>query len=94
MGVVFQFRDPVTLAMIIDSTDRLGSVLGIIDVSTGNQSGAATDQALIDGEPFFVLFGGNPLGDPAVVFSGTTMTWTKNDAYSLTWTGRILYGVR
>jgi hypothetical protein len=95
MPVVFQLRDPETLAMIIDTTHRLGTVLGIIDVGSGNQSGSVTDPGLADGEPFPpVLFGGNSLIDPAVTISGITLSWAKNDAYAANWIGRILYGVR
>lgn len=91
MPVAFQMRDASTLAVIIDTLDRLGTVVDIVTVTAANQSGSVSDPALADGTPDHILFGGNSLLDPTVTFSGTTMSWAENNAYPGDWLGQIMY---
>lgn len=75
---------------IVDTTSRLGRIIGSVSVSGANPSGTATNSKLTEGTPFYFLAGGNQ-GQPTVAFSGSNMNWTQQASYS--WVGEIYYGV-
>ncbi len=78
--------------VIFDTSTRTGQILGTVSITSTNQSGSLTDGGLANGTPFFMLNGGPSEVDPAVSFSGTTMSWAKNTAYPHNWAGTIIYG--
>lgn len=78
--------------LIVDTSTRTGQILGSQPIDSTNQSGSLTHGGFANGTPFFMLNGGPADADPAVSFSGTTMSWAKNTVGPDNWGGSILYG--
>lgn len=76
--------------LIVDTTSRLGRVMGVIAVSS---DGSLSDAQLTTGTPFYMFSAVNytVFVQPSVTFSGATMSWAAQggNAYN----GYILYGV-
>jgi hypothetical protein len=82
------------------TNDRLGRILGKIDITGANNNGSFTDAGMLNGEPF-ALFFSDGTGSTAVVClataSGQTVTWTfggLNANQGFNPSGFILYGIR
>jgi len=77
--------------LIVDTTSRLGRILGVINISS---DGSLSDGQLTTGAPFYVFASINfsSFSQPLVGFSGSTMTWATqaSGAYG----GNLIYGVR
>lgn len=83
--------------LVCDYTTRMGFILGMITVTTGNQSGSTTNANLPEGDLWYVAMmnasGGDPGEAPILSKSGITLTWNRYHP-SHTWQGILLYGIR
>lgn len=77
--------------LIVDTTSRLGRIMGVISVSA---DGSLSDAQLTTGTPFYVFasIDFSSFSQPLVTFSGATMTWATQS--SGPYGGHLIYGVR
>jgi hypothetical protein len=100
MGMGFECYD-ASGRLMFSASDRLGRVLGVINLVAGNASGSLTDSNLLSGDPYAVFFrdgSGSRFVPCAVTVSGQTVSWTYEGPYANQSTnnpgGFIVYGVR
>lgn len=87
-----RIRDATTGKVVVDYSNRLGTIIGFVE--TGQNNGSVTSPGFALGTPFYALLpignGYTPLG-PRITFSGTTLTWTfRNNGYGSNF--RLMYG--
>ena len=77
--------------LIMEYTDRVGRVIGSVDITAANQSGSVSNAQFAAGGGWYFLFG-SAENHPTVSIAGTTLTWTQFDVSD--WLGTMFYGVR
>jgi hypothetical protein len=78
--------------IILDLTDRLGRVLGVVTITSSG--GSVTNAGFLDGSPFWVYLkdtNGNFSNQPTISVAGDTLSWSWPSGGGSD--GRILYGV-
>lgn len=75
--------------LIVDASTRLGRIIEAINITTSTPS-STTVPLLVEGEGFSFYVTPNIGGSPAVVISGTTVSWSFPDSFSA---GVIYVGV-
>lgn len=99
MGIGFECYDAAG-RLTFSASDRLGRVLGIVNVSGAAGNGSFTDANLVNGEPYAIFFrdGSGSLVVPCIVsIAGQTIFWNYGGPYASAANnpgGFILYGVR
>ena len=89
-----RIRDAATGNVIVDYSDRLGTIIGVVE--TGKNNGSVSSPAFALGEPFYALVkvdAGASVFGPKITFSGTTLSWQFRDnglTSNASW--RIVYG--
>lgn len=78
--------------MIVDTSTRLGRIVGVADITTA--TGSIIDANFADGAPFWVALPASntsPSFGPKFTFSGTTLSWDFEGRTVST--HRVVYGV-
>lgn len=80
--------------LITSNAGATGLILGQVEITAANQSGAVTHADFARGIPFWMLApaSGAPGNEPGVSVAGTTLTWTTPAAPN--YLGYIWYGIR
>lgn len=83
--------------LVVNIGDRLGRILGSVDVGTEN--GSVTVPGFSLGQPFYFLRAIGPQQGtfpPTITVSGNTLYWSAPSGYNSAWDrtpGTIFYGV-
>lgn len=82
---------------VVNVSDRLGRILGSVNV--GTTSGSVSVPAFAEGAPFYFLRADGPQQGtfpPTITISGTTLSWSAPSGYNSYWDrtpGTIFYGI-
>lgn len=86
-----------TGAILVDTNDRLGKILGSVSVGSSPGSISVPDFSL--GTPFYFLRANSPQQGsfpPTITISGATISWSTPSGYNSYWDrtpGTIFYGI-